>query len=130
MPVGEDQLPHMELTRKIARRFNALYGGGQEMIKVPEAMVSATPRLPGLTAAQKWGKSAGNAIYLSDDTNTVAAKVNMALTDPGRIRVPTKEIRIFASSVSTIRCLVQRSATKFAARAAAEKSAVRRASRD
>lgn len=85
VPVGEDQLPHMELTRKIARRFNALYGGGQEMIKVPEAMVSATPRLPGLDGGAKMGKSAGNAIYLSDDTNTVAAKVNMALTDPGRI---------------------------------------------
>lgn len=53
------------------------------MIKVPEALVSATPRLPGLDGGAKMGKSAGNAIYLSDDTNTVAAKVNMALTDPG-----------------------------------------------
>lgn len=59
MPVGEDQLPHMELTRKIARRFNALYGGGQEMIKVPEAMVSATPRLPGLDGGARWGKGDG-----------------------------------------------------------------------
>lgn len=82
VPVGDDQLPHIEQTRKLARRFNSLYG---QTITVPEALLSDTPRLPGLDGAGKMGKSLGNAIYLSDDSDTVAAKVKSALTDKNRL---------------------------------------------
>ena len=90
VPVGDDQLPHMELTRKIARRWGELYGKGDEIIKIPEALLSATPRLPGLDGGGKMGKSLGNAIYLSDDAQTVAAKVGTAVTDTNRIRATDK----------------------------------------
>lgn len=82
VPVGEDQLPHMELTRKLVRRFNELYG---ECLKEPEAVLSDCPRLAGLDGNAKMGKSLGNAIYLSDDRETVAAKVRAAVTDKNRI---------------------------------------------
>lgn len=83
VPVGEDQLPHMEQARKIARRFNDLYGKG--VIKIPETLLSETSRLPGLDENGKMGKSLGNAVYLSDDSETVAAKVRAAVTDTSRI---------------------------------------------
>lgn len=87
VPVGEDQLPHMEQARKIVRRFNRLYG---ETIKLPEAMLSGTPRLVGLDGGSKMGKSLGNAIYLSDDEETVTAKIKSAQTDPNRITLADK----------------------------------------
>ncbi len=87
VPVGEDQLPHMELARKIVRRFNDLYG---ETIKVPQELLSDTPRLPGVDGNSKMGKSLGNAIYLSDDKDTVIAKIKSALTDKNRIAVSDK----------------------------------------
>ena len=87
VPVGDDQVPHMEQARKIVRRFNDLYG---ETIKVPEALLSETPRLAGLDGSGKMSKSLGNAIYLSDDENTVADKVKSALTDKNRITVKDK----------------------------------------
>jgi len=87
VPVGDDQLPHMEQTRKIARRFNELY---KEVIKIPEALLSSTPRLAGLDDSGKMGKSLGNAIYLSDDSETVISKVKLAVTDPNRIRSTDK----------------------------------------
>lgn len=90
VPVGDDQLPHLEQTRKIARRFNALYGNGQAVVKVPEALLSTTPRLAGLDGNSKMGKSLGNAIYLSDSAETVDAKVKSAVTDTGRISVSDK----------------------------------------
>ncbi|GAI26776.1 unnamed protein product, partial [marine sediment metagenome] len=62
IPVGEDQLPHIELTKEIARRFNRLF---REVFPIPEALVGKVARLPGLDG-QKMGKSLGNAIYLSD----------------------------------------------------------------
>jgi tryptophanyl-tRNA synthetase len=82
VPVGEDQLPHMELTRKIVRRFNDLYG---ETLTEPQAKLSNCSRLMGLDGNAKMGKSMGNAIYLSDDAKTVLDKVKQAVTDPGRI---------------------------------------------
>lgn len=82
VPVGEDQLPHMELTRKIVRRFNDLYG---ETLVEPQAKLSTCSRLMGLDGNAKMGKSLGNAIYLSDDAKTVLDKVKLAVTDKNRI---------------------------------------------
>lgn len=90
VPVGDDQLPHMEQTRKIVRRFNELYGNGKDILKVPETMLSKTPRLAGLDGNTKMGKSLGNAIYLSDTKEEVEAKVKSALTDKNRIRKTDK----------------------------------------
>ena len=87
VPVGDDQLPHMEQARKIVRRFNDLYG---ETLKVPKELLSDTPRLPGIDGNSKMGKSLGNAIYLSDDMDTVAAKIKSALTDKNRIAISDK----------------------------------------
>lgn len=87
VPVGDDQLPHMEQARKIVRRFNDLYG---ETIKVPKELLSETPRLAGLDGNSKMGKSLGNAIYLSDDEKTVTDKVKSALTDKNRIAISDK----------------------------------------
>lgn len=87
VPVGDDQLPHIELARKIVRRFNELYG---ETIKVPRELLSDTPRLPGVDGNSKMGKSLGNAIYLSDNKDAVIAKVKSALTDKNRITVLDK----------------------------------------
>lgn len=90
VPVGDDQLPHMEQTRKIVRRFNELYGNGHGIIKVPNELLSATPRLVGLDGNSKMGKSLGNAIYLADDAETVTAKVKSAITDTNRIAISDK----------------------------------------
>lgn len=90
VPVGDDQLPHMEQTRKIARRFNELYGNGIEIIKVPNELFSSTPRLAGLDGNSKMGKSLGNAIYLADDADKVTAKVKSAITDTNRITINDK----------------------------------------
>lgn len=84
VPVGEDQAPHIELTRKIARRFNDLYG---EVITVPDIMLSEHPRLIGLDGNAKMGKSLGNAIYLSDPAEEVNQKIRKAVTDPSRVSV-------------------------------------------
>lgn len=84
VPVGEDQKPHMEMTRKIVRRFNELYNGN---LVEPEIMLSDCPRLMGLDGNAKMGKSLGNAIYLSDDRETVEKKVRAAVTDKNRISV-------------------------------------------
>ena len=84
VPVGEDQAPHLELARKIARRFNELYG---KIITVPEIKLGEHPRLMGLDGNAKMGKSLGNAIYLSDTTEEVAQKVKKAVTDASRLSV-------------------------------------------
>lgn len=71
VPVGEDQKPHMEMTRKIVRRFNELYG---ETLVEPDTMLSDCPRLMGLDGNAKMGKSLGNAIYLSDPPRRFAKR--------------------------------------------------------
>lgn len=81
VPVGEDQLPHLEQTREIARGFNRRFG---EVFPVPEALLGEFPRLPGVDG-QKMSKSRGNAIYLSDSPEDVARKVTRAYTDPTRL---------------------------------------------
>lgn len=83
VPVGKDQLPHLELTREIARRFNHLYG---PVFPEPVPIVNeATAVIPGLDG-RKMSKSYNNAIYLSDDADTVARKVMNAFTCPTKIR--------------------------------------------
>ncbi|MEO0091999.1 MAG: tryptophan--tRNA ligase [candidate division WOR-3 bacterium] len=82
VPVGADQLPHIELTRKIVRRFNELYA---PVLIEPEALVSNVPRLMGLDGNAKMSKSLGNCIYLSDPPDVVAERINQAVTDPARI---------------------------------------------
>lgn len=84
VPVGEDQLPHIEFSRKLVRRFNEMYGTS---ITEPRAKLSSTGRLCGLDGNAKMGKSLGNAIYLSDDAKTVSQKVMQAVTDTNRISV-------------------------------------------
>lgn len=90
VPVGEDQLPHIEQGRKIIRRFNDLYGKGKIIIKEPQALISNTSRLVGLNGNSKMGKSLGNAIYLSDSAEEVNSKVKSAVTDKNRISVRDK----------------------------------------
>jgi len=81
VPVGKDQAPHLELTRKIVRRFNELYG---EVLVEPEGMYERL--LVGLDGNTKMSKSLDNAIYLADPPEEVIRKVKMAVTDPARIR--------------------------------------------
>ncbi len=81
VPVGEDQLPHLEQTRDVARTFNHLFG---KTFKEPEALLSKTPRLMGLDATQKMSKSRGNAIFLSDTNEEVIKKLKLATTDSGK----------------------------------------------
>jgi tryptophanyl-tRNA synthetase len=82
VPVGEDQLPHLELTREIVRRFNHLYS---PILVEPKEIVTPTPVLPGLDG-KKMSKSYGNAVYLSDDDESVRKKFMSAVTDPQRMR--------------------------------------------
>ncbi len=86
VPVGEDQLPHIELTREIARRFNSLY---EQIFPEPEAMLTEEAKLPGLDG-RKMSKSYNNAIYLSDEEQIVNEKVLSMKTDPQRIRKTDK----------------------------------------
>lgn len=81
VPVGEDQLPHLEQTRDVARTFNRVFG---KTFKEPEALLSKVPRLLGLDAAQKMSKSRGNAVFLSDTNDEVAKKLKTAVTDSGK----------------------------------------------
>ena len=83
VPVGEDQLPHIEMTREVARRFNRMFG---EMFPEPDALVGRVPRLVGLDGNAKMSKSLNNAIFLKDDADTVTQKVMRMFTDPTRLR--------------------------------------------
>jgi tryptophanyl-tRNA synthetase len=85
VPVGEDQVPHLELSREVVRRFNNFYG---DVLVEPRALLTPTPRLPGLDN-RKMSKSYGNAIDLSDDAETVTKKVRQMFTDPKRVRADT-----------------------------------------
>ena len=82
VPVGEDQVAHIELTREVARRFNHLYG---ELFPEPKVMLTPTPRLLG-TDGRKMSKSYNNCIYLSDSPEEIRAKSRTMITDPARIR--------------------------------------------
>jgi len=82
VPVGEDQVPHIELTREIARRFNKLYG---EVFPEPQALLTHAPRLPG-TDGRKMSKSYGNDIRLTDPPELMWEKLRTMVTDPARVR--------------------------------------------
>ncbi len=83
VPVGEDQLPHIEMTRELARRFNRQF---REVFPEPEGLVGRVPRLVGLDGQAKMSKSLNNTIQLKDDADTVAKKVRSMFTDPTRLR--------------------------------------------
>ncbi|MBI2724096.1 MAG: tryptophan--tRNA ligase [Chloroflexi bacterium] len=83
VPVGEDQLPHIEMTREVARRFNRDFA---EVFPEPEPLVGRVPRLVGTDGQAKMSKSLDNAIYLKDDAETVRKKVMGMYTDPTRLR--------------------------------------------
>jgi len=105
VPVGEDQVAHIELTREVARRFNSLYAGpyasvsmisdlylpgtniprGKEILPQPQSLLTPAPRLPG-TDGRKMSKSYGNAIFLTDPEPVVRQKLKPMVTDPARIR--------------------------------------------
>ncbi|MBL8994397.1 MAG: tryptophan--tRNA ligase, partial [Spirochaetia bacterium] len=87
VPVGQDQVPHIEEARHLVRKFNGLYGA--DLVE-PEAKVGATPILPGLDGKEKMSKSLGNAIYLCDEDNEIKNKLQKAVTDPARIHVTDK----------------------------------------
>ncbi len=82
VPVGEDQAPHVELTREIARRFNRLYG---EVFPEPEVILTSFARLPGLDG-RRMSKSLGNVILLSDPPEVIGKKIAGAVTDPQKVR--------------------------------------------
>jgi tryptophanyl-tRNA synthetase len=82
VPVGVDQMPHIELTREIARRFNSLY---REILVVPEGMLTQFPKVPGLDG-RKMSKSYQNVILLSDSAGEIRAKIRPMVTDPARAR--------------------------------------------
>ena len=87
IPVGDDQIPLIEQTREIVRKFNSIYG---ETLKEPEYMLSKTTRIKGLDGNEKMGKSLGNAIYLVDSEEEITKKVMGALTDTNKIKKDDK----------------------------------------
>jgi tryptophanyl-tRNA synthetase len=82
VPVGVDQVPHLEISREIARRFNNFYG---EVFPEPEALLTEFPKVPGIDG-RKMSKSYGNAIYLSDAPGEVENKIKTMATDPARVK--------------------------------------------
>lgn len=84
VPVGKDQLPHLELTRTIARRFNEKFSPGKPVFPEPQALLSKTPSILGLDGSQKMSKSRGNAIMLSATEDETAALIKKAKTDADR----------------------------------------------
>ena len=83
IPVGEDQVAHLELSREIVRRFTRLYG---DVLVEPQALLTKVARLPGLDGFKKMSKSLGNTILLSEDADQVKKKVRSMYTDPKRTR--------------------------------------------
>lgn len=83
VPIGKDNLAHVEITREIARRFNYLYG---EVFPIPEGEVGEVPTLVGTDGQSKMSKSLNNAIFLSDSAQEVERKVRAMYTDPNRVR--------------------------------------------
>ena len=85
VPVGQDQLPHLELAREIVRRFNHLFGQGGELFPEPKAMLTEAPILLGVDN-RKMSKSYRNAIELGSDPDTIAKMVSSMITDPEKIK--------------------------------------------
>lgn len=85
VPVGEDQVAHVELTRGIARRFNGFYGQCGAVFPEPQSLLTPAPKLPG-TDGRKMSKSYGNTILLTDPEPVVRQKLKTMVTDPARVR--------------------------------------------
>jgi tryptophanyl-tRNA synthetase len=85
VPVGEDQVAHVELTREIARRFNGIYGRHGDVFPEPQSLLTPAPKLPG-TDGRKMSKSYGNTILLADPEPVVRQKLKTMVTDPARVR--------------------------------------------
>jgi tryptophanyl-tRNA synthetase len=85
VPVGEDQVAHVELTREIVRRFNGFYGKPRDVFPEPQVLLTRAPKLPG-TDGRKMSKSYGNTIMLTDPEPVVRQKLKTMVTDPARVR--------------------------------------------
>jgi tryptophanyl-tRNA synthetase len=85
VPVGEDQVAHVELTREIVRRFNGFYGKRRDVFPEPQALLTRAPKLPG-TDGRKMSKSYDNAILLTDPEPVIRQKLKTMVTDPARVR--------------------------------------------
>jgi tryptophanyl-tRNA synthetase len=83
VPVGADQVAHLEFSRETVRRFNNFYG---DVLVEPQPLLTAVSRLPGIDGDKKMSKSIGNTIHLSDDADTVKKRVMQMYTDPKRVR--------------------------------------------
>jgi len=88
VPVGEDQVAHLEVAREAVRRFNNIFGGGKEnaVLTEPQPMLTTFGRLPGLDGDKKMSKSLGNTILMSDTPEEVQKRVRQMYTDPKRVR--------------------------------------------
>jgi tryptophanyl-tRNA synthetase len=86
VPVGGDQVAHLELAREVVRRFNKVFGQSGDVLVEPEPMLTDFKRLPGLDGDKKMSKSLGNTIHLSDSPEDVSKKVRQMYTDPKRVR--------------------------------------------
>ncbi|HEY0795751.1 MAG TPA: tryptophan--tRNA ligase [Acidisarcina sp.] len=85
VPVGQDQVAHVELTREVARRFDSYYGSHLPILIEPKVLVTESPKLPG-TDGRKMSKSYGNTIQLADPPDEIRSKLKTMVTDPARIR--------------------------------------------
>jgi tryptophanyl-tRNA synthetase len=85
VPVGEDQVAHIELTREVARRFNGFYGATKPVFPEPQSLLTPAPKLPG-TDGRKMSKSYGNTIMMADPEPVVRQKLKTMVTDPARVR--------------------------------------------
>jgi len=85
VPVGRDQVAHLELGRELVRRFNHLYGDGNDILVEPQPTLSEFPEVPG-TDGRKMSKSYDNAILIADDEDTTTRKVRSMITDPQKVR--------------------------------------------
>ena len=90
VPVGDDQVAHLELAREVVRRFNNFFG---DVLVEPQALVTTFSRLPGLDGGKKMSKSLGNTIHLSDTAEEVRKKVMSMYTDPKRVRADVRHRR-------------------------------------
>lgn len=86
VPVGEDQVQHLELSRVIARRWNSQFGGGEDFFPEPQPLLTPTRRIMGLDGQAKMSKSMGNTIGLMDTKEQVWEKLRPAVTDPARVK--------------------------------------------
>jgi len=84
VPVGEDQVPHLEITREIARRFNYYY---KEVFPLPKEKLTDTPKIPGVDGKEKMSKSLGNHILISENRDSLQKKIMSMVTDPKKIRL-------------------------------------------